>query len=234
MYFNLEHSPNLPALKKLRTLFITFQKPESTFPVTAFRGAIIKKVGRDNVLFHNHLSDTQLAYRYPLVQYKMVNGLPALVCLDAGVDSMHLLFNQKSWSINVLGQPVELKIEDLSLRNWQLQVNGRLYRYRLTNWLALNEANYSQYRQLRTRQQRQQMLERVLTGNLLSFAKGINWFVEEQIYVSISQLHPPRPRRFKEKTVMTFEVHFVSNMLLPEYIGLGKGASIGFGQIHYI
>jgi CRISPR/Cas system endoribonuclease Cas6 (RAMP superfamily) len=39
---------------------------------------------------------------------------------------------------------------------------------------------------------------------------------------------------FKGRKVLTFCVNFKTNVSLPDYVGLGKGSSVGFGVVKLI
>lgn len=221
-------------MKKIRTLLVTFANDIGAAPITSFRGAVIEKVGRENLLFHNHLSDDTFIYKYPLIQYKKISGKPAIFCMDVGVDEIHKLFGQKSWIIDIKGTDIKLEVESLDLKTNTLLVNGHLKGYQLHRWQALNEENYKKYQALSSMVEKIQMLERILTGNILSFAKGIDWRIEEKITVKISDLKSITPSRMKDIKVSAFEVRFQCNVVMPNWMGLGKGASTGFGVINEI
>ena len=57
------------AVKNIRILHVIFDSNIMPYEVPAFRGAIIKKVGQENILFHNHLNGNGFLYKYPLIQY---------------------------------------------------------------------------------------------------------------------------------------------------------------------
>ena len=75
------------------------------------------------------------------------------------------------------------------------------------------------------------MLESILTGNIISFAKGINWWVDAPIQVKITKIKELKMLEFKHKKMLAFSVNFSCNVSLPDFVGLGKGASIGFGVV---
>lgn len=132
-------------MKKLRTLLVTFNNPIAQQQITAFRGAIIEKAGRSNILFHNHITSDTYVYRYPLIQYKTVYKLPAIYCVDAGVDEIHKLFENKTWTIDLKGEKVDLVVEDLNLKTVTLNVWDKPLEYQMQRWQALNEENYRKY-----------------------------------------------------------------------------------------
>ena len=75
------------------------------------------------------------------------------------------------------------------------------------------------------------MLERLLIGNILSFAKGIGVYFDEEIKVSIVDIEKAEQYLFKNVKMLGFDVVFRTNVLLPRYVGVGKGVSLGFGMI---
>jgi len=220
--------------KKIRTLLISFESTPAPFQVSAFRGAIIEKAGRENILFHNHLGDDKFSYRYPLIQYKAIRQQPSIFCLDAGVDEIHHLFQQKTWTINLSGTPVDLKVDRLDMKTITLNVWDKIFPYNLYNWQALNETNYRRYTQQEGMKERIDMLEKIITGNILSFAKGIEWHIDKKVEVSIHDIKQVRLKKMKDVKVGAFDISFSTNVFLPNYIGLGKGVSTGFGIVKQI
>lgn len=69
------------------------------------------------------------------------------------------------------------------------------------------------------------MLQRILIGNILSFAKGIEWHIDKPIVLHITDLQAERLSRMKDIKVAVFNIQFTCNVSLPNYIGLGKGAA---------
>ena len=218
-------------MKKIRTLLVSFSNDIPAHKVNAFRGAIIEKVGREEVAFHNHVGDTQYVYQYPLIQYKTVQGQPAIVCLEEGVDEIHKLFEQRNWKIKILGETIDLKVDRLDLKTTTLNVWDKQFEYSLYRWQALNDKNYREYSQLHSLTEKIKMLERILTGNILSFAKGIEWHIEQSVKLSITDVAFERLNKMKEINVAVLNIRFRCNVALPDWIGLGKGVSKGFGVI---
>lgn len=218
-------------MKKIRTLTVVFENEINPNLIPAFRGAIIEKVGRENILFNHHLDDDKYLFRYPLIQYKSIRKKPAVLCLGDGVDEIHKLFNQPTWEIRLKEEKIDLKIDRLDLNNTTLNVWDTFFSYRLSRWLALSEKNYQQYKDLSDESSRIKMLEKILVGNILSFSKGLNWKVEKQIKLNIREIKKSRKLEYKGVHLLAFDVNFSANVFLPNYIGLGKGASHGFGVV---
>ncbi len=73
-----------------------------------------------------------------------------------------------------------------------------------------------------------------LKANLLSFAGGLDWYVEEPVEARITQLKGSRWLPFRGRKVLCFNLNFTTNMSLPDYVGLSKGMSVGFGGVKLI
>lgn len=218
-------------MKKLRTLLVVFENEIPPGRITAFRGAVIEKVGREHTLFHNHLGKDIFSYKYPLIQYKTIDRKPAIFCVGQGVDVIHQLFGKRNWTIDLQGEKIDLKVGRVDLKSTNLGVWQKKFSYNIWNWQALNEKNWEQYRNLESLSDKTSILTRILKGNILSFAKGVEWKVEDQIDVVIRDIKMEKNARMKDVHVKTFSMDFVTNVYLPDFMGLGKGASSGFGII---
>ena len=181
-------------------------------------------------LLHNHMEDGSLRYQYPLVQYKVIENVPQLVGLGEGAGLLASLF-LKITELRLEEQTYPLHSKNIQSSLWVPQVGDDLYTYRFsTLWMALNQENYRAYRQMGEEAQ-QQKLKQILIGNMLSFLKGMGIRLEagQRLLVQI-QLSPTQTT-FKDQKMMCFGGNFTANILLPDYIGLGKSVSRGFGSI---
>lgn len=218
-------------MEKVKSLLVIFENQIKPSLVSAFRGAIIAKVGTENVAFHNH-GAKKLIYQYPCIQYKVISEKASLFCVGNGVDEIHNLFGLRNWDIQLHGQELVLKIHRLDLNTISLDVWDKIFPYQIRNWLALNGDNFKKYQQINGLAERIQFLERLLAGNILSFAKGVGWHIDKPIKIQIQELKKEKIIRYKGVPLMAFDVNFGCNVFLPNYLGLGKSASHGFGIIY--
>lgn len=218
-------------MKRIRYLTIRFGTTITLQEIPTFRGAVIEKVGREHDLFHNHDAQAGFLYRYPLIQYKRVGSNPAIICLDEGVDEIHHFFQNRSWDITLYDRPIELSVQDLRLNQFTFQAWEHTFSFTISNWLALNQENYDRFMALAHEQDQVSFLERILRSNILSMAKGLDWYIDREVRVRIRSLGPMHLQRFKDQLLASFDAHFDTNVFLPNLIGLGKGASIGFGVV---
>jgi hypothetical protein len=218
-------------LKKIRFLRVQFDSQIAAFEIPAFRGAIASKAGLEHILFHNHLNDKELLYGYPVIQYKRIGVNPAIVCIDYGVDEIHHLFSTRNLTVHIGERPVPLDVKNLQMHQYTLQVWEKSFTYRMYNWLALSQENYQRYQTIQDDLERISFLEGILTGNILAFAKGVKWDVDRTIRLRIDEVLHTKLVPYKSQRLMAFDLTFRTNVFLPDFIGLGKGVSLGFGTV---
>ena len=217
-------------MKKIRLLDIEFENEIQLGEVSAFRGAVIESAGRKNIIFHNHKKD-KFVYSYPLIQYKRIGKKPHLVCIEDGVDEIHKFFENMQEGVFLNDRPYELKIGNLNLNTFTLQVWDKAFLYRINDWSPLNQDNFTKYNELDNEAERMTFLNRILTGNILSFAKGIGWNVDKTIISKIDKIDKTKNLRIKGSPRVVFNVSFKTNVFLPNGIGLGKNVALGFGVV---
>jgi len=218
-------------MKRIKILTIQFDNEILPYEIPKFRGAIIDKLNSDNLLFHNHTGDNTYRYSYPLIQYKKIGKCAAIICIDKGAESVHELFSMNDKIVKLGNREIELVLNRLNANQFTISVWDKSFRYSIYRWFPLNQDNHRLYTQLESEEDRIAFLERMLTGNILSFAKGIELQVEREIKIKIHSCSTPTPVRYKDAHLLAFDTEFSSNVFLPNYIGLGKGASHGFGTV---
>ena len=216
---------------KLNTLIIQFSEELDRSEIKYFRGAIISSIGDSmSNLFHNHVGDN-FRYSYPLVQYKMVRKRAAIVCIKNGVEAIGEFFANADLNMSLGNREVRMTIDTVRPYSTIVQLWNDMFKYRVRNWLPLNSKNYSEFIKLDSLRDRVTFLERMLVGNLLSFAKGVGVLLEDELKCEIINLSEPRLVRNKNVKLMSFDIEFKTNMSLPEYVGIGKNASVGYGIV---
>lgn len=218
-------------MKKIRLLSVVFDTEIEGYELPAFRSGIIEKAGRENILFHNHLKGSAFLYKYPLIQYKRFGKKPGIICIDYGVDEIYKFFENDSCDIKISDRWLNMKVYRLNLNQFTIQVGDTPFVYSIQNWIALNQENYKKYHNTESLQGKIDFLERTLKANILSFAKGIEWTVDKTIELKIREIFPTRQVTLKGEKMMGFNLEFSTNVFLPNYIGLGKSVSLGFGTV---
>ncbi len=180
-------------------------------------------------LLHNHLEDGKTRYGCPLVQYKVIDGVPVLVGLNEGSKLLaELFFDMKT--ILVEGREYEVRERDISFRNCPVGVGEDLVEYGFeTLWMALNQENFPVYEAMGD-VERPAFLNRILVGNILSFFKGMDFFTEKRVMASFRPTFET-VTGFKNQPMRAFGGTFTTNAVLPDWVGLGKSVSRGYGAV---
>ena len=214
-------------------LAIRFRNELASYEVPAFRGAVIHKVPASLTLFHNHIKD-KFRYRYPLIQYKRINGKAAIVCVGEGTEDIGNFFANQNLDMEISGRKERFEIDSITANRWLLQLWESDFPYTLRKWLPFNTSNYAAYRQLEGITERAELIEHILTGNMLSMCTGLNTHLESHISCKLLQIKEQKVYDFKGIKMLGLGISFKTNLFMPDYIGLGKGASLGFGMIEQI
>lgn len=218
--------------KYVRILTVLFDAEINYKEIPLFRGAVLKSMGdKADLLFHNHAGETTFRYSYPLIQYKRIGGKAAIVCVNEGADVIGQFLSESEGFFRLGERMINYKIDKISPVKFHIQTWQAKFRYYLNRWLPLNAKNYRLYQTLNDERERICFLENILKGNMLSMLKGLDIFVEEEVTVKIISLTDSYITYNKGVALMAFDARFLCNLSIPNNIGIGKNASIGFGVI---
>ena len=220
----------MDTMKIIKTLIIRFANPIRSKDIPFFRGAVIQSLEQKNILFHNH-TENGFRYSYPLIQYKSLGGKAAIVCVDNGTEAIGEIFNNLQFSFTIKENTYKAEMEDIRAFQTTVECSDTLFHYTIKKWLPLNSTNYAIYSSTESIATHIDIFERVLIGNIISFLKGVDIHIDDKILLSITNIDNQRIVKYKGVSLMSFDIAFNSNFHLPNFIGLGKGTSIGFGVL---
>lgn len=181
----------------------------------------------DDAEFHHH---SERSYHYPLIQYKRVNGELLILGLQ---EYASILLNKMSIvdSISTRHGSFKVDSQEMNLSTWQIRNTSCCYDF-ATPWLPLNETNYSAFKDLGVEKQKA-FLEKILVGNTLSCLKGLGIFVDYRVESYLVSFRSYTVRAHGNP-FEAFSARFFVNVDLPDFIGLGKSVSKGFGTIRRV
>lgn len=181
---------------------------------------------------HNHFADGSLIFKYPLVQYKVIDTIPILLGINEGGELLTSLFMQIK-TLKIEEKAYFINYKNIANIKIDIGVKKDLFRYSFKNiWMGLNQKNYSAYKILKKENDNEainNLLKSILKGNILSFFKGVNYTEKKEI-ILLPELYE-KNTKFKGIDMTAFEGEFVTNVKLPDFIGIGKSVSRGFGVI---
>lgn len=216
---------------KEKLLIVRFNNEIGRDEIPLFRGAVISAMENTDVLFHNHNGDKALRYAYPLIQYKRINRKASIVCIGDGTSVIGQLFSSDNFDVYLGKRKMKLEVESIKANSFLIQLWNDEFEYHINHWLPLNQENYNKYLVMDSVVEKCAMLESLLTGNILSFAKGLGIFFDQKVQCKITSINEPYLITYKGVKMMGFDSEFKTNVSLPDYIGLGKGVSLGMGTV---
>jgi len=180
-------------------------------------------------LLHQHVNVDELIYKYPLIQYKMLHQTPLVLGIEEGAEVLKEIYD-KFDEIKIGERKYAIVERGITLRSEEFGCTQEILSYRfVTPWIALSQNNHQRYLDF-DREERKELLRSILVGNILSASKGLGYVVTERIKLDIGRIHEEMCT-LKGTSVIGFRGEFMANFMIPDYMGLGKSVSRGFGTI---
>ncbi len=185
------------------------------------------------MLTHNHDRNGKAVYIYPRVQYRIIKGNGMVIGIEEGaaivqdIAAMLKVINIKGTEHEI----VEKTVHDKAVLFAPIE---KSISYCFTRpWLALNESNHKEYMNLSRQKDKEELLCRILIGNILSVAKSLSCVVDTDLRIDAINLK--RTETFLKGTPMLgFVGTFSVNFAIPDYWGIGKSVSRGFGMLNRV
>ncbi|MDW7732697.1 MAG: CRISPR-associated endonuclease Cas6, partial [Methanolobus sp.] len=131
--------------------------------------------------------------------------------------------------INLNGNEYEIVERGITYKKEDFGISEKLVKYDfVTPWFALNQRNHRKYLSS-DRDQQVELLRKNLVGNMLSMSKSLDYQVPDKIKCH-TELQE-RSSSLKGNEILAFKGFFVTNFQIPDYLGLGKSVSRGFGTV---
>jgi hypothetical protein len=170
-------------------------------------------------------------YFYPRVQYKVIRGGPIVAAINEGCDLLWDLYDRLAELTKV---QTEWKITEKRIieKHAPLGLTRETIKYRfLTPWLSLPEEAFKKYL-LMDEESRQKMLVKSLDGHIRSLAESLGCQLDGELRIKMN---------IKSNYIFQRDIHvaglfgsFVANIEIPNFLGVGKSVSRGFGTIKQI
>jgi hypothetical protein len=208
-------------------LVLETEKPLCFENSTGLRG-FIGRLCPENILMHSH-GDGDLLYSYPRVQYKIIDSKVWVLGLAEGVGAVKGIPLVKDVTLG--HEDIKILDRRISEREsiWGISETEGGYSF-LTPWLALNENNYEKYQMVGGWGKRKELLEKILIGNIISMSKSLGYTVPAPIEARIHHLKEVKTS-LKGTPMLGFLGTFSVNFEIPDYWGIGKSVSRGFGTV---
>ncbi len=220
-------------MKKATLLFGSV--PLKPNQIHKFRG-FVGNLFREHDIVHNHDRETgKNIYRYPLIQFKLIDHVPAIVSITEEAVALFGEIFMKLDRIEIDGLEIPIHEKDLKIEEVPFGFSDETFMYDLTSpWLGLNQKNYETYQKSATEESRKDLLRRTLTGNILSMCKSLGHRLNPEETLKTDLRVKEMTVTLKGQKMLGFTGTFKTNFMIPDHLGLGKSVSRGFGMVRRI
>lgn len=199
-----------------------------------FRG-FVGNLFKDYNLIHNHdLHTGKPIYRYPLIQFKLINKTPCIVAITEPAVAVFLDIFMKLDKVTIDNVSIPIFEKDLKVDDIEFGFSNESFMYEfLTPWIGLNQKNYQRY-ETPIFSEKNEILEKTLIGNILSMAKYLDCWLEKDQKINIELQVRENRVNLKGNLMIGFSGLFKTNFNIPDYLGIGKSVSRGFGTVRRV
>ena len=183
-------------------------------------------------LLHHHVGENEYVFSYPKIQYKIIEGTPIIVGIEEGANILKEISDDLH-EIKLTKNTYKIKSIQMNQMDAEFGKCRENIKYKfLTPWLPLNPQNYKKYMEIKDWKERKEFLNNILVGNILSMCKGLDYVVMGKLYAH--SLLEREKVSYKAIPHLGFTGEFTLNFKIPDFMGIGKGVSHGFGTVKRI
>ncbi len=203
--------------------------------VHKFRGYVGNAFAKYD-LIHNHDPDTgKNIYRYPLIQFKIIEHTPAIIAFTGKAVEIFTEIFMKLNEIIIDEKIIPVNEKNLKIEKVNFGFSQEMLFYEfISPWISLNQKNFSAYRKLKSIGEKKELLKRILIGNILSMSKYLDLHINKDQRIEADLQLKQVNTMLKGKKMLGFKGVFTTNFMIPDYAGLGKSVSRGFGIVKNI
>lgn len=194
------------------------------------RGYFADAFGQDSVLFHNHTEEGGFRYAYPLIQYKVLGGVPSVMGVNEGAEDLLAAFMDLH-ELELEGVKVPINAKELTMDNSPAGVGSTLNEYRfVTPYFPFTQQNYQEFRALPPAEEPGRLNE-LVRNHLIQALRGVGVEVTPATPLLVSARLRPVRVNFKNQRMQMYLGHFTANVDFPSGLGIGKSTARGFGTV---
>lgn len=155
-----------------------------------------------------------------------------VIGINEGVEVLKEIYDQFD-EIRLGENTYPIMSKGIRLMNQDFGLSDKFHSYEfVTPWFALSQENYKKFYLAGSREARDELMNRTLVGNILSMSKTLGYTVKDRIKAKVDYRFGKA--RLKDTNTLTFTGTFITNFLIPDYLGIGKSVSRGFGAVRNI
>ncbi|SDU36767.1 CRISPR-associated endonuclease Cas6 [Desulfobacula phenolica] len=196
----------------------------------------VGNVFAEHDLIHNHDSVTgKSIYRYPLIQFKIIDHDPCIIALTEKAVQVFTEIFMTLDEIVIDGRKIPIHEKDLKIETVEFGFSKETFMYEfISPWIGLNQKNFAVYINLKNQKEKNDLLKKIVIGNILSMSKYLDLQLDQNQTINVDLQFQQTKVTLKGKQMIGFKGMFKVNFMIPDYMGLGKSVSRGFGSVKKI
>ena len=213
-------------------MFTIFLEPEHPlrFSADELRSFFADKVAEYSALHKNNTS--AFIHRYPVLQCKQIKNSVLVIGISQGADCLYGL--SRDQMILGRGESIcRITSRDTAIREEVFGIADSFFTYEfLTPWLALNQQYAKKFYDLKGKPERDAFMQKLLTTHLQTLARSLDYPLPEA-----GHLHGKCPLRTgadRWRKRDRFPGKIPDKSPVPDYLGIGRSVSKGYGTIREI
>lgn len=183
---------------------------------------------REYPIFHNHYGG-RCMFTDSRIQYKIIDHVGYILGIEEGAESIKMLSDIDELH---LGNSIYKVTPTFCDKEEIIMPTKDLLQYDLASyWLPFKSENYEIFKTLKDRTEKKWFINDMLRNNILSMCKGYGLDVDKRKHTIYVHSRFKQSMSFYKVPRTSYIGEFRTNMILPDFFGLGEKVSAGFGVI---
>jgi hypothetical protein len=188
----------------------------------------IAKLFREYPIFHNHYGG-RCIFTDSRVHYMVVSRVGYILGIEEGAEAIKMLSDISELH---LGNSIYKVRPTFCDKEERIAKTDELIQYDLVvHWIPFNDENYEISKTLKDQKEKKLFINDILRGNIISLCKGFGFNVEKKRYPIYVHTRLKETRSMYKVLRPSFIGEFRTNIIIPDFFGIGEKVSAGFGVI---
>ncbi len=213
----------------LRTFSLTLEpKNPVRFSLDELRAFLLRELA-EYLRLHPDKADGFI-HRYPVVQCRQIKNTLMVMGINEGAEFL------KHWSdegneIGTAENTCTIREKSPALQEEEFGVSRTPQSYEfITPWLPFSQENNRKFYLLKGKEERDAFIRTMLVGNIFTLSKSLGYIVPGPVTADIN-MHFQK-ERIDGASVITLSGKFSLPFVIPDYLGIGRFVSAGYGVVH--
>jgi hypothetical protein len=212
----------------LRTFSLTLEPINPVrFSLDTFRASLLRDLAGYLLLHQENAAG--FIHRYPVVQCRQIKNTLTVVGINEGAEFLKFQSDHGE-ETGTAENTCRICGKSPGLVNEEFGVTATLQSYEfVTSWLPFSQENNRKFYLLKIKEEREAFIRTMLIGNILTLSKSLGYTVPGPLTADIN-MHFQK-EWIDGAGIITLSGKFTMPFLIPDYLGIGRSVSTGFGAI---